>query len=502
MDDQPSPPPSPPHTQATLLGFGDSLSPSLPPTADTSAPTSPDETSAQTTPRLRVAIIGAGPAGISALAAFRATSAQGLAIPEVVCFEKQPELGGTWNLSWRVGVDEFGEPVHSSMYRHLWSNGPKECLELPDFTFDDAFGQPLPSYPPRAVIELYLKARAAKLRIAEWCRFLTAVRFVEYDEQSRRFTLTAHDLAGDRVYTEHFDKVIVATGHFSVPEASSVKAVSGLDGFAGRIMHSHDFRDASQFAGQDVLLVGASESGEDLGQQLLKFGARRIVMSYRSEPLTYALPPNWSLHPLLVRVSGGRTCHFADGSSADVDAIILCTGYKHHFPFLPDALRLRATNRLWIDGLHEGVAWEANPSLFYIGMADQYFTFPMFDAQAWWARDVIMGRITLPSADAMRKNSAAWRAREDALQSHEECIRFQADHLQRLLSATDYPPLDVRGLTQLFLQWEADKHEDFFGFRDKQHRSVITGTLGAPPRMPWTAEMDDSAETFLALRKQ
>ena len=30
----------------------------------------------------------------------------------------------------------------------------------------------------------------------------------------------------------------------------------------------------------------------------------------------------------------GRTAHFADGTRRDVDAIILCTGYQHHFPFI------------------------------------------------------------------------------------------------------------------------------------------------------------------------
>ena len=30
--------------------------------------------------------------------------------------------------------DKYGEPVHSSMYRNLWSNGPKEALE---FAADD-----------------------------------------------------------------------------------------------------------------------------------------------------------------------------------------------------------------------------------------------------------------------------------------------------------------------------------------------------------------------------
>ena len=76
----------------------------------------------------RVAVIGAGPSGLAQLRAFASAKKKKAKIPEVVCFEKQSDWGGLWNYTWRTGLDEFGEPVHGSMYRYLWSNGPKECL--------------------------------------------------------------------------------------------------------------------------------------------------------------------------------------------------------------------------------------------------------------------------------------------------------------------------------------------------------------------------------------
>ena len=79
-------------------------------------------------------------------------------------------------------------------------------------------------------------------------------------------------------------------------------------------------------------------------------------------PRSSLLPPrgsNFRTVPLLSRIVG-RTCHFSDGSSADVDAIILCTGYQHHFPFLDPSLRLSTANRLWIDTLH-GALPKAHP---------------------------------------------------------------------------------------------------------------------------------------------
>ena len=83
----------------------------------------------------RVAIIGAGPSGLAQLRAFQSAAAAGSEVPEVVCFERQDDWGGIWNYTWRTGTDEYGEPVHCSMYRYLWSNGPKECLEFADYTF-------------------------------------------------------------------------------------------------------------------------------------------------------------------------------------------------------------------------------------------------------------------------------------------------------------------------------------------------------------------------------
>jgi len=83
----------------------------------------------------RVAIIGSGPSGLAAVDAFVSLKNQGIATPEFVCFERQSGPGGIWNCSYRTGFDEHGEPIHSSMYKYLWSNGPKECLEMANYTF-------------------------------------------------------------------------------------------------------------------------------------------------------------------------------------------------------------------------------------------------------------------------------------------------------------------------------------------------------------------------------
>lgn len=118
---------------------------------------------------LRVAIIGAGPSGMAQMRAFQSAAAKGAEIPEIVCFERQEDWGGLWNYTWRTGLDEYGEPIHGSMYRYLWSNGPKECLEFADYTFEEHFGKPIASYPPRAVIWDYIKGRVERRMSARGC---------------------------------------------------------------------------------------------------------------------------------------------------------------------------------------------------------------------------------------------------------------------------------------------------------------------------------------------
>ena len=68
------------------------------------------------------------------------------------------------NYSWRTGTAPDGQAVHNSMYRHLWSNGPKECLEFADYTFEEHFGFPIPSFPPREVLQDYITGRVDKVQ--------------------------------------------------------------------------------------------------------------------------------------------------------------------------------------------------------------------------------------------------------------------------------------------------------------------------------------------------
>jgi len=445
----------------------------------------------------KIAIIGAGPSGLAQLRAFKSAEENGTDVPEIVCFEKQDNWGGLWNYSWRTGLDRNGEIAHSSMYRYLWSNGPKECLEFADYYFEEHFDHPIASYPPREVLFDYIQGRVIKANVRDKIRFNTAVRNVEFSDESGIFTVTAHNLTDDQTYTEEFDYVVVATGHFSTP---NVPNYEGFSHFNGRILHAHDFRDALEFKGQDLLVIGSSYSAEDIGSQCYKYGAKSITSSYRTAPMGFKWPYNWEERPALLKVDG-NTAHFADGSTKDVDAIILCTGYLHHFPFLPDSLRLKTNNILYPLGLYKGVVWEQNPKLLYLGMQDQWYTFNMFDAQAWYARDVILERIELPSLEEMQSHTQEWHKRETAQDDAAYAIDFQGEYTQMLIDETDYPDFDIKGVNRTFMDWKHNKKDDIMGFRDKSHASLMTGTQSPPHHTPWLEALDDSLEAYLKKEK-
>jgi trimethylamine monooxygenase len=444
----------------------------------------------------RVAVIGAGPSGLAALRAFQSAKKKKAKIPEVVCFEKQGDWGGLWNYTWRTGLDEYGEPVHSSMYRYLWSNGPKECLEFADYSFEEHFGKPIPSYPPRAVLWDYIKGRVEKAGLRKWVRFNSPVRMVTWEKKKKKFQIAVHDRVKDRMYVEDFDYVICASGHFSTP---NVPEFEGIRSFNGRVMHAHDFRDALEFKDKHVLIVGRSYSAEDIGSQCWKYGAASVTATYRSKPMGFKWPERFEERPLLQKLIN-KTAVFKDGSSKEVDAIILCTGYLHHFPFLPDELRLKTANRLWPTNLYKGVVWQDNPRLFYIGMQDQFYTFNMFDAQAWYARDVIMGRIKLPKPEAMKKDWKKWLKREEKLENAEQMIWFQGDYVKELIAATDYPNFDIEAVNKTFMEWEHHKAHDIMDFRNNAYRSIITGNMQPLHHTSWLKAMDDSMESYLAVK--
>jgi len=143
------------------------------------------------------------------------------------------------------------------------------------------------------------------------------------------------------------------------------------------------------------------------------------------------------------------------------------------------------------------VVWEHNPKLMYLAMQDQWYTFNMFDAQAWYARDVIMGRLDLPSQAEMHADIDKWREAEDNIPDDYGAIEFQGKYTMDLMAMTDYPPFDCAGSNQAFFEWKKHKKENIMTFRDHGYTSALTGTKAPAHHTPWRDALDDSLEAYL-----
>ena len=439
----------------------------------------------------KVAIIGAGPCGLSILRAFEHLENKSEKIPDIVCFEKQEDWGGLWNYSWRTGSDQYGDPVPNSMYRYLWSNGPKECLEFADYSFDEHFGKPIPSFPPREVLQDYIIGRVSKGKLKSKIKFNTRVLNTTF--KNDKFEVSFQDKVNDKLQTEEFDYVVVSTGHFSVP---FIPEYEGMKSFPGRIMHSHDFRDAEEFRGKNVIVLGSSYSAEDVALQCNKYGANSVTIGYRHNPMGFKWPEGMKEVFYLDRIEGKKAI-FKDGTEQEADAIILCTGYLHHFPFLDESLKLKTHNRLYPPKLYKGVVWQDNHKLLYLGMQDQFHTFNMFDCQAWYARDVIMGKIKMPSDSEMDSDIKKWVDMEEKLENPDQMIDFQTEYTKELHEMSDYPKIDFELIRKHFKEWEHHKVEDILTYRNKSFSSPVTGSVAPIHHTPWETAMDDSLKTFL-----
>jgi trimethylamine monooxygenase len=439
----------------------------------------------------KVAIIGSGPCGLSLLRAFQQAEEKGQKIPEIVCYEKQENWGGLWNYSWRTGSDQYGDPIPNSMYRYLWSNGPKECLEFADYSFDEHFNQPIPSFPPREVLYDYILGRAKKANIKKYIQFSTTVTEAKFN--GNQFEVSVLNKKDNTITSDNYDYLIVASGHFSVPY---IPEYEGMKSFPGRILHGHDFRDAEEFRNKDVVVLGSSYSAEDIALQCYKYGAKSVTIGYRHNPMGFKWPDGMKEVHYLDRLEGNKAI-FKDGHEQNADAIILCSGYLHHFPFLDESLKLKTTNRLYPPKLYKGVVWQDNHNLMYLGMQDQFHTFNMFDCQAWFARDVILGKIKMPTNEDIDNDINKWVSQEEVLEDPNQMIDFQTEYTKDLHSLSDYPAIDFELIRKHFKVWEHHKEENIMTYRNNSFSSAVTGTVAPIHHTSWAEAMDDSMETFM-----
>jgi cation diffusion facilitator CzcD-associated flavoprotein CzcO len=313
------------------------------------------------------AVIGAGPMG---LAAARNLQKQGIAFTS---FELHDDVGGLWDI----------DNPHSTMYdtAHLISS--KRMTEFSEFPMRDSVA----FYPHHTELRRYFRDFAEHFKLKSHCEFSTKVLSME--PEGSRWRLVS-ECKGEQ-QSRLFDGVLIANGTLHTP---NMPALPGI--FAGKLMHSSEYRSPSAFQGKRVLIVGCGNSGADIAVDAVHHAAsvdislRRgyyflpkfikgrpidtlggkfklprplkqrmdaaMIRMIVGKPSDYGLPnPDYRLyesHPVVnslvlhhlghgdikarrdIRQIDGHTVTFSDGESADYDLILMATGYLLDYPFI------------------------------------------------------------------------------------------------------------------------------------------------------------------------
>jgi putative flavoprotein involved in K+ transport len=274
----------------------------------------------------------------------------------------------------RFLIVDANERVGDS-WRHRW-----DSLHL--FTparFNGLDGMPFPaprdSFPSKDEMADYLEAYAKHFALA--VRMKT--RVTRLWREDGRYMMTT----GDRILAA--DHVVIAMSDFQHKRLPAFAAE--LDP-AIKQVHALDYRNPSQLADGDVLIVGAGNSGAEIALELAR--KRRVWLSGRDTghlPFRIDSRAGRVLAPLFLRIlfhrvftvktpagkqmrkkmlsGGGPLIRVRDNQleAASVERVAKTIGVHNGRPQLEDGRVLDVANVVWCTGFHPGFSWIDLPIL-------------------------------------------------------------------------------------------------------------------------------------------
>ncbi|XP_055387388.1 senecionine N-oxygenase-like [Condylostylus longicornis] len=338
--------------------------------------------------KMKVCVIGAGIAG---LCSAKTAIQNGM---EVVVYEQANEVGGTWVYTDDIGVNEFGIDVHSSMYKGLHTNLPKEIMGYPDFPIPDQEK----SYIPASDILKFLNLYADHFNVKEHIKFLHHV--IRVRPKANQWEVIVKDLKNDKVNTEFFDFVMVCNGHYHTPVIPNYE---NKDKYKGKQIHSHDYRFPDPFKGETVLVIGAGPSGMDLANEISLLAKKVVVSHHLPEQPKSKFRNNVIQKPDVLRMTENGV-DFIDGTHDDFSIIFYCTGYKYCFPFLSMDCGVRVEDN-FVQPLYKHCININNPTMAFIGLPFYVCASQMMDLQARFVCKFFSGQKELPSKKEMLEDT-------------------------------------------------------------------------------------------------
>ncbi|KAG2118678.1 FAD/NAD(P)-binding domain-containing protein [Suillus discolor] len=200
-----------------------------------------------------VLIVGGGQSGLTSAARLRRLGIR------VLVIDKNARVGD----SWRQRYVETQLPI-------------RMCL--PSFNgiiyLSDARTN-FPNYIPKGKLANFIDSYAVNQELCIW-HSSSLVSTPVYDSSSARWTVEVQ--RGDRKVFVNPKYLVLATGSGS----PYIPTWNGMDEFQGALYHSDFHKDAEQFRGKRVVIVGAGNAGADICQDFVAHGATEVTMVQRS----------------------------------------------------------------------------------------------------------------------------------------------------------------------------------------------------------------------------
>ncbi|GMI98314.1 hypothetical protein like AT1G62620 [Hibiscus trionum] len=352
----------------------------------------------------KVAVVGAGIAG---LLTARELQRQG---HQVIVFEKASKVGGTWVYNPRVETDPLGldpnrEIVHSSLYKSLRANLPRQAMSFLDYPFLKKQGGDDPrTFPGHEEVLRFLQDFARDFGLMELIRFGHEVTRVELvDELTHEWVVesrTGENESSWESKEEVFEAVVICNGNNTEP---NIAEFPGRDTWPGLQMHSHNYRSPEGLENKIVVLIGNGPTAVDLLKEISPL-AKQVHLAVRTPTFQMLNAGNYDnawQHPMIECAHKDGTVVFPDGAIVDTDVIIHCTGYKYHYPFL------KSNGAVTVDDNRVGPMYKhvfppsLAPWLSFVGLNNRSVVFRVMELQARWVANVLSGTVELPSQEAM-----------------------------------------------------------------------------------------------------
>ncbi|XP_055810910.1 flavin-containing monooxygenase FMO GS-OX5-like [Solanum dulcamara] len=413
----------------------------------------------------KVAVIGAG---VSGLVTARELQREG---HRVVVFEKSNQIGGLWVYDPRVETDLLSldpnrEIIHSSLYKSLRTNLPRQLMSFSDYSFECADNGNRLSFPGHEEVLKFLNEFSEDFGITELIRFNTeVVRVAPVDFGENRWVVESKS---DELGSEElFDSIVICNGHHTIPRLANIP---GINNWPGKQIHSHNYRVPEPFKDQIVVVIGDGPSGHDISTDIATV-AKQVHLTTRSSEIEVSKLDNYAnmwKQSKIDHVDENGEVTFMDGSSIDADIILHCTGYKYDFPFLETNGIVSVDD----EGRAVGPLYKhvfppkLSPCLSFVGVPYQGILFLLFELQAKWIAQVLSGNVILPSeeemlADVEDHNRHLDKAGIPKCHTH-RLHPHQIEYIDWLAARVEMPPIDA-GLTEMY--WSIYKFIGEVGWR-------------------------------------